>query len=232
MQTIARIETPPRDNQDLLGVPVPKIFRRAREAKALCGLAGIEAVRCALHVIEAETWKDPAKYGRDVEDEYFPFAKLSEMGAQEVCWYVIGIPLKQARNIRDVAQIIGWEKVTKLPARGIELIARCPSGAQAVAAHINGKELTEADVVELLRPHQPQGLSRRKLPVLDDERKMFEMRLRELQQEFRKYRRAVEPDLERLKKDNKSLREDLASARSEIADLQSRLFDRSAQKAQ
>lgn len=208
-------------NEDLKGHTVPDLFRRARGFVATAAASYADAARHCLYVIENGLWKDPQKYGREVEDPEFNFSALKDLSDREVCWEVIRLNLETARSLRELAQIVGWEKVRWLTVPGVLRLAKTPEHAALIASHIHeGTPFTEAEVEEVLRPLRPAPPKRKALPVTDDDRKAYERRAAELQLRCRR----AESRIRELEKQLKDAMENLKAAREEIADLQAKLY--------
>ena len=214
---VSPVVLPP--DHDLRGYTVPKLLGEARAGMGRATFDVIEAVRRVLHVIEGDLWQNPQKYGADTADESFGYQSIGKLSAEELCSLSIGLSLGQARRVRDVAGIIGWEKTKALTPEAIYELARHPDGARAVARAINGsgKQLTVQEVRALIEPYRTR-LNIRRAPMNDDERAAYEKRIQELQSEVRRLRG--------LEKETKRLKEELQSTRDEVADLQSKLYTR------
>lgn len=221
-QALLKVSSPPINNEDLRGFTVPTLFRRARGLVATAAASYADAARHCLYVIEHGLWRDPQKYGRDVDDPEFNYEALKQLSDREVCWEVIRLNLETARSLRELANIIGWDRVRWLTVPAVLRLSRTPEHAQLVSEHIkDGTPFTEQDVEEILRPLYPVNrIKRMPLPMNENDRKAYERRAAELQQRCRRSESLVKE----LEKKLKEAMENLRAARDEIADLQSRLY--------
>lgn len=212
--------------QEIVGT-IPALCRQATECAGMVRAGIIDLSRIIMRVVEGERWRDPARYGRDVDDPVYGYQAMKDLSADELCERLCGQRYRTIRALYDAAQIVPSHLLAegKITLKALEVLAQYPDALPAAVELAQDHTVGEEEARTLVRPlHYRPRLAP---PVTASERESWERRLAEVQRAASLAAKELRQEREARKQAEaavKEMQEELRSARDQIADMQSRLY--------